>query len=347
MKRLYLLLFSLVLIGAITGAPTAQAQSISKAADGSFFPIARNDTVLISINTTVDIDVLANDEETNAGLGLPTICPVSTFCTETFVREPLHGEATVERAGPGNEDDFIRYVPDEDYAGVDSLIYEISNDLGADEEATVLIFINEHPVARPDFFILLPGTTTQLDVLANDSDAEGDPLGLESLFRVPLHGTAGIATAGETDVIVYTPASDFVGFDSLRYVVTDGKEGRDTTTVELVVNTRPMAVADLAKTLPNTSVEIDVLANDTDADGDELRVVSIVEAPGSGTATIINDGQKVRYRPPGPFTGTTMPASSCPRRGVWYVSGCRQRTARCGSIAALPKAAKLRLTMIR
>ncbi len=304
MKRLFPLLFSLALVGVIAGVPTAQAQSTSKAADGSFFPIARADTVKISTNTTVDIDVLANDTETNAGLGTPTICPAPPTC-EDAVLEPLHGEATVERAGTGVEDDFIRYVPDEDYAGVDSLIYEIANGLGADEEATVLIFINEPPVARPDSFNVLPETTVQLDVLANDTDAEGDPLGLESIFRVPLHGTAGIATVGETDVIVYTPTSNFVGRDSLRYVVTDGKEGRDTTTVQLVVNTPPVAVADLAKTLPNTSVEIDVLANDTDADGDELTVVSIVEEPGSGTATIIDDGQKIRYRPPGSFTGTT------------------------------------------
>ncbi len=176
MKRLFPLLFSLALVGVIAGVPSAQAQSTSKAADGSFFPIARNDTVLTSVNTSVDIDVLANDEETNAGAEL--------FLEGILILEPENGTATVERTGTVDaKDDFIRYVPDKDFAGVDSLIYEISNGLGADEEATVLIFINEHPVARPDFFILLPGTTTQLDVLANDTDADGDQLteiGLES-----------------------------------------------------------------------------------------------------------------------------------------------------------------------
>ncbi len=105
MKRLFPLLFSLALVGAITGTPTVQAQSISKAAEGSFFPIARNDTVLISINTTVDIDVLANDEDTNPGAVI--------FLEDDFILEPDHGTATVERSGTGN--DFIRYEPDEDF----------------------------------------------------------------------------------------------------------------------------------------------------------------------------------------------------------------------------------------
>ena len=172
MKRLYPLLFLLALIGVITGVPTAQAQNTSKAADGSFFPIARNDTVLTSVNTPIDIDVLANDEETNAGTFL--------FLEDILILEPLHGVATVERNGTTDvEDDFIRYEPEDDFAGVDSLIYEVANGFGADEEATVLIFINEHPVANPDSYLVLPNRATQLDVLANDTDADGDDLSIE------------------------------------------------------------------------------------------------------------------------------------------------------------------------
>ncbi|MCH8962971.1 MAG: tandem-95 repeat protein, partial [Bacteroidetes bacterium] len=294
MKRLFPLLFLLVLIGAITRTPTAQDQGMAKTADGSFILFARNDTVLISINTTVDIDVLANDEDTNPGAVI--------FLEDDFILEPDHGTATVERSGTGN--DFIRYEPDEDFAGVDSLIYEISNNFEADEEATVLIFINEPPVGNPDDFRVLPNRATQLDVLDNDTDADGDPLALESLFRVPLHGGAGIATVDETDVIVYTPTANFVGRDSLRYVVTDGKEGRDTTSVQLVVNTPPVAVVDSATTLPRTAVDIKVLENDTDADGDELTIVSIVDQADRGTAILINDGAEIRYTPSAGLTGT-------------------------------------------
>ena len=302
MKRLFLLLFSLVLIGAITGAFTAQRQSTSmpSATDGSLVLFATNDTVLLALNTEVDIDVLDNDGDTNAG--------ATIFLEEDLILEPKHGTATVERNGTGDpDDDFIRYDPEAGFAGVDSLVYEITNNFMADEEATVLIFVNEPPVAEPDSFVVLPNRATELDVLANDSDEdEEDVLAIESIFRVPRNGGAGIADATEDDpqVIVYTPNPDFVGRDSLQYVINDGNAGRDTTWVQLVVNTKPVAVADTVTTLPRTSIDIEVLDNDIDADGDDLTIVSIIDAPDRGTATIIEDGTEVRYSPTGGLTGT-------------------------------------------
>ena len=296
MKRLFLFLFSLVLIGAIMGTPTAQDQSPPEATH-SFILIARNDTVLISVNTEVDIDVQANDEETNPGASL---------FLDSLVLRPKHGEAEIDRKGAGSADDVIHYIPDEDFNGVDSLTYHISSTFEATDEATVIIFINEPPVANPDSYRVLPSTSVQLDVLANDTDADDDELSIKSIFRVPRHGGAGIAEATEDEpqVIVYTPNQGFVGRDSLQYVVDDGNTGRDTTTVQLVVNTSPVAEPDTVTTLPRTAVDIDVLENDTDADGDELTIVSIVDQADQGTAILINDGEEIRYTPRAGLTGT-------------------------------------------
>lgn len=285
MKRLFPLLVLVVLFGMIAGAPTTQIQTTSTGTDGSLFPIARNDTVLIAVNTDVDIDVLANDEETNAGTEI--------FLTSTLVREPLHGTATVET-------DFIHYDPDTNFSGVDSLIYEISNDFGADEEATVLIFINDRPVANPDMYTVLPNTSSQLDVLANDTDADGDDLFIQSITQPP-HG--GAFPDDENTVITYLPDNGFVGKDSLRYIVNDNNAGRDTAWVNILVNTKPVAVVDTVTTLPMTAVSIDVLANDTDGDGDALTVVEIVDAPNRGTAQITNSGTRILYTPTGGLTG--------------------------------------------
>ncbi|MCD6497797.1 MAG: cadherin-like domain-containing protein [Deltaproteobacteria bacterium] len=66
-------------------------------------------------------------------------------------------------------------------------------------------------------------------------------------------------------------------------------------------NHDPVAADDSAQTTLNQSVSIDVLANDTDPDGDALTV-SNVAAPAHGTASIEADGT-VTYRPKVGFAG--------------------------------------------
>ena len=61
-----------------------------------------------------------------------------------------------------------------------------------------------------------------------------------------------------------------------------------TESVEVSINNAPVAVDDTAETPFVTAVEIPVLANDTDADGDDLTV-TVVTTPADGTATITSD----------------------------------------------------------
>ena len=65
--------------------------------------------------------------------------------------------------------------------------------------------------------------------------------------------------------------------------------------VELNGNNLPVAVADEASVLVDSSVDVNVLANDTDPDGDTLTVN---QAVGSfGTVTILADQQLTRHTP--------------------------------------------------
>ncbi|HBJ35059.1 MAG TPA: hypothetical protein DDZ51_09955 [Planctomycetaceae bacterium] len=67
-------------------------------------------------------------------------------------------------------------------------------------------------------------------------------------------------------------------------------------------NTAPLAAADSVSTTQGQSVKINVLANDSDPDGDTLRLVS-VSAANQGTV-VINGDQTVTYTPPAGFVGT-------------------------------------------
>ncbi len=89
---------------------------------------------------------------------------------------------------------------------------------------------NEPPVANND-----AGTTTQdtartIDVLANDTDPEGDDLAVTGV-SAPGHGSAAILS----NSVVYTPAAGFVGSDSFSYTVSDGQGGSDTGMVNITV----------------------------------------------------------------------------------------------------------------
>ena len=114
-------------------------------------------------------------------------------------------------------------------------------------------------------------TPVTIDVLANDSDPDSDPLTIIAA-SVP-------AAQGDVDVVgnqlVFTPAENFTGTATISYTVSDGNGLTDTATVAVEVggvNDAPDAVNDTAETAFETPVTIDVLANDSDPENDPLTV---------------------------------------------------------------------------
>lgn len=88
---------------------------------------------------------------------------------------------------------------------------------------------------------------------------------------------------------------------SLMLVACGGGSDSPTQTTQPIQqqNQAPNAVADTAQTTNNTPVTIDVLANDSDANGDTLSLAEIVTSPTSGTVNI--NGNSVEYTP-NPFS---------------------------------------------
>ncbi|WP_185714237.1 Ig-like domain-containing protein [Rheinheimera mesophila] len=156
---------------------------------------------------------------------------------------------------------------------------------------------NNLPVAVADEASVLVDTSVDVNVLANDTDLDGDTLTVSQAIS-----SFGTVTILADQQLSYTPNPDFVGTDTVIYSITDGKGG--TASSELVVdvfsNTAPVAVNDSASTDDRTTILIAVLSNDTDAEGDVLRVTaaSAVE----GTVSIEAD-QRLRYTPKAGFAG--------------------------------------------
>ena len=68
----------------------------------------------------------------------------------------------------------------------------------------------------------LEGRTTLIDVLANDSDPNGDALSISRIVAKPSNGQASIIDGK----VSYAPDPGFVGSDSFTYEVSDGKGGK-------------------------------------------------------------------------------------------------------------------------
>ena len=117
----------------------------------------------------------------------------------------------------------------------------------------------------------LAGSPVTVDVLANDTDPDGDPLSIQSV-SVPAHGAATIV-AGK---VVYTPSATYVGPDSFTYTIDDGHGGTSSATVTVdVQNRNPIANADTLLALSGIAANVDVVANDTDPDGETLALLSV------------------------------------------------------------------------
>ena len=166
---------------------------------------------------------------------------------------------------------------------------------------------NRPPVARADVARTREGSTITIGVLANDTDPDGDPIRIDSIAAQPAFGAA---TANPDGTITYASAGGFTGTDTFRYVVVDAKGDRSIGEVLVGVlpnttgNTPPTATDDAYTVLAGSdTVALDVLTNDSDADGDALH---ISHAEGNAPAPLDADSTHVMFTPPASITGDSQ-----------------------------------------
>lgn len=125
---------------------------------------------------------------------------------------------------------------------------------------------NQPPVAVDDEVETDHDTPVTIDVLANDSDPDGDTLTVDTV-GTPANGTA----THTSDQVTYTPDPGFAGTDTFTYTVTDGHGGAAQATVTVTVHEPPNNPPDIAgiddqvNTVGDT-VHLQVQASDPDGD---------------------------------------------------------------------------------
>jgi len=160
---------------------------------------------------------------------------------------------------------------------------------------SVLDPANEAPVAVADSVQVTSASAVTIDVVSNDTDADGtiDPLTVVAASPAPQRGTITIDSV--SGAITYTPNANGANgtTDTFGYTVKDdagddSNIGIVTVTYNLPVNGAPVAVADSIQVNSASAVTINAASNDTDADGtiDPQTVVAASPAPLHGTITI-------------------------------------------------------------
>jgi VCBS repeat-containing protein len=250
-------------------------------------PVAEDDSFTTDEDTILSENVLGNDSDEDGD-----------DLTVTLLSEVTNGSLTL------NPDSSFDYTPRQNFFGSDSFSYEVNDGNGGTDTATVNLTVNpvnDAPEALDDGASTTEGTEVVIEVLTNDTDVEGDALTVTATTD-PANGEAVVNPYG---TVTYTPDASFLGEDSFTYTVDDGNGGSDTATVTVTVselpNTDPVAEDDSFRTDEDTALTTgNVLANDSDSDGDTLALSAIDTTGTLGIVTDNGDGT-FDYDPNGQF----------------------------------------------
>jgi large repetitive protein len=233
-------------------------------------PIARNDVFEVTLGTTV-LDLLANDMDPDGSLLTITETPTSVAPLGNLQRE-------------GN---LVRINANQQ--GSQTFVYRIS-DGTASATARVRVVVkpsvgNHPPLAIPDRLSITPGSKAAIDVVRNDTDSDGDVLGVVSWTAqagVTLSSTDNRRLLVELDQAVSAP----------QVVLYEVSDGTATVTGTLLVTPLPV-VGDLSPVARDDQVgvrigaerTIRVLTNDADPESGPLKIVGLEGAPAGVTVS--------------------------------------------------------------
>jgi len=186
-------------------------------------PTAANDSLMTNEDTPLVIStaaLLGNDVDVDLG----------DILSVTAVTQPSQGGLI------DNGNGTYTYTPNANYNGTDSFAYTIRDRDGATSRATVNLTVNavnDNPDAISDIVTARQSTAKTIlatDLLANDTDIEGNTLSLAQVQNAQ-NGTVALDSNGN---VIFTPNAN-VRTASFEYTLNDSQGGIDRAVVSVLV----------------------------------------------------------------------------------------------------------------
>ena len=262
-------------------------------------PLGVVDAAQTGPGVPVIVDVLLNDVD-------PERDPLRLggFSPPQSVGQAALGEVT-ETIGPSGLP-ALRFAPTDGFEGTAIFTYRPVDALeavGEDVEVRVEVARfgdpNRPPLVRPDAVRLRRDVTTQVPVLVNDTDPDGDALTLSVIEPLP----AALEVEVEGAQLVVTARAGAPALAPFTYSVDDGNGHvvRGSVLVGVIddvePNRPPVVTADSEKVVAGESVILDVTANDVDPDGDPLTVIDVEQPADDNGQAIIFSRDQIQFTP--------------------------------------------------
>ncbi len=260
-------------------------------------PLAQADEIIVKDNAQLSIDthsLLSNDND-----------PYQQNLTIVTISDAISGGIELQA------DQTIIFTPNNEFitTRLGGFSYTVSN--GCDTATAMVTVRNENipPIAQDDNIVVNHVKPTEIDkvlLLDNDSDDNNDILHISAVSN-PISGTVQLLDTGN---ILFTPSAEFVntGIGGFMVTVTDNHGGESTAMVSLTPDNRPpIATSDSFEIITNAPTTITVeelLANDTDPEGDPLTIIEVNQSI-AGNAELLDNGQ-IQFTPSDDFITTQI-----------------------------------------
>ena len=202
--------FTFTYIVAATATCPADSAAVQVSLDPACFSVVgRPDQLTVEEDNVLTADLLVNDNDANGG-GL----------VANLVEEPKFGTATLSASGE------LTYTPQENFNGVDELIYQVCDATAptfCDTTRVVInvIPVNDTPVAINDTLSTTNDDLLMSNVTENDYDPDGTLDATVTPLENPVHGTLNMNADGS---FTYMPEEFYVGLDQFRYQLCDAQD---------------------------------------------------------------------------------------------------------------------------
>ena len=249
-------------------------------------PVAVNDSATTAEDTPATGNVLGNDSDPDGNALTVTQFSLGgvTYAAGATAIVAGVGSLTLSTNGA------YTFTPEPNYNGaVPVAIYTVSDGL-ASVTATLTLSVsavNDAPVAQNDLASTPVNAPTTINVLANDSDVDGDALTVTSASVDPAFGTV---TVNPNGTLAFNPANNVSGPVTIQYTVSDGQGGTAsaTVTVNIGPNTPPEgthATVTITEDGSRSFSAADFGFSDADA-GQVFANLRIDALPGAGSLTL-------------------------------------------------------------